>query len=201
MLKFEDLQLDLLVNLCDALGSSDLRNLRLVDKQFNAAVGQSAIKLRPHRLLAPGHMFKLGRLFRNAVWLDLTGCEQLSNECLRGLPQLFPRLQKLNLSNCPWLTHEGVAQLAQLSHLKALTMEQCSELTLPDAISGLAALQKLNLFACGSLCSLPEGFSRLVSLRTLNLSWCGKLKELPESTSALSLLQSLNISLCRVLSG
>lgn len=75
----------------------DLQNLRLVDKRFHTAVGESGIRLRPHKALTNGQLSELGRLLPSASSLDLIECQKLDDESLRALPSLFPCLRQV----CP----------------------------------------------------------------------------------------------------
>lgn len=191
----EDLPLDMLVNICDRLKRSNLRNLRLVDKRFHSAVAQSAINLRARRSLTPCQLLELGRLFRNCSMLSLHGCDLLSNERLRGVAHLCPRLRILHLGECTWLTAEGISHLANLPQLKSIDVRRCTGLvTLPDNISNFGSLQHINCMQCTSLRSLPEGISGLVSLHTLELYGTASLEGLPCSIGTLSLLRRLSLS-------
>lgn len=197
----EALQEDMLVSIADALANpsgSDLRSLRLVDKRFHCAVGQSAIKLRPHKALTREQLQKLSQLFQNAALLNLSSCNLLDNESLRGLHNLFPRLRQLDLSRCSWLSAIGLIHLRNLSHLEILSAYHCSALfDLPRSIRGFSSLQHLNLRFSTKLLSLPEEISGLTSLQTLSLEGCSGLKGLPEGIGALSRLEYLDLRLCR----
>lgn len=176
---------------------SDLQNLRLVDKRFYAAVGQSAINICPKKSLTSLLLLQLGQMFPYAASLDLSNCRLLYNESLKGIHNLFPHLKQLNLRDCSWLKLVGVASLRGLSQLQFLSLERCSGLAkLPERVSGLGSLQHLNLESCRRLRSLPEGISRL-SLQTLNLSSCTGFEVLPDVIGALSLLQRLDLTYCR----
>lgn len=172
--------------------------MRLVNKRFHSAIGQSAIKLRPHTAINRAQLVHLSQRFRSAVSLNLRSCSLLDNESLRGFPSLFPRLEQLILSECSLLHSSGVAHLRGLSQLQFLSMENCPELKqLPGSLHGLGSLQHLSLYCCTNLRSLPEGISGLSSLRTLTLSFCSVLVVLPETLGALSLLQCLDLRYCR----
>lgn len=190
---------DLLVSIADKLESpSDLLNLRLVDRGWRSAVGQSGISLRPHTSLTRTQLVKLSQAFRNAASLDLSTCTLLNNECLRGFHNTFPRLRQLTINQNSWLTDAGVANLGGLSHLESLTLGNCPGLIdLPQELSGLVSLQILNLPRCRRLRSLPVGISGLTALRILDLYLCLELVELPEGFGSLSLLQHLDLRVCR----
>lgn len=199
-LSLGDLQHDLLIIICNDLHSSDLKNLRLVDKECHAAVDQSAITLRPHRSLPPSGLVELGQLFRNAAGLNLSRCQQLSDECLRGLSQIFPCLKELSIWECTRLTAKGIAHLAELSQLESLLVLDSylgGLKELPNTITGLVSLRHLNLPCCRRLRSLPGGLSELVSLRSLNLIECDSLEYLPEGIGSLTLLRCLSLRGCR----
>lgn len=188
------LAIDMLVSIADKLVSepSDIRNLRLVDKRFNSAVGQSSIVLRPHKALTSGQLLKLSHMFRNTTSLDLSRCQLLGNECLRGFNTYFPRLEYLNLEECSWLSAAGVAHLGSLLNLANLSLCQCSSLLdLPHNTSGLVSLRFLSLQNCRMLRSLQEGISGLTSLQYLSLGNCTALEGLPEAIGALSMLQHM----------
>lgn len=194
----------MLVSIAEKLDHrSDIRNLRLVDKRFHSAVGESAIHLRPHWGLTSAQLLNLSQLFRSATSLNLSSCNRLNNECLRGLHNLFPRLRKLDLSDCPWLAASGMANLlgglpVGLSKLQVLSLYHCTALSqLPHSISGLVSLEHFNLRFCENIRSVPEGVSRLLSLVSLSLGDCSELEGVPDGIGALSLLEQLHLQRCR----
>lgn len=194
----EDLPDDLLVKIADTLVVADLRKLRLVAKRCHAAVGQCAIQLSPHHKLTGDQLAELGRRFPNAAGLRLTSImsDRMSDESLMGLSTLFPRLRRLEISWCGWLTSKGVAYVGQMSHLESLTLAfRYGVSELPPAINQLRSLQHLNLQGCQKSHLLPDELTGLVSLLSLNLSYCRDLRALPAILN-LPLLQDFNLRSC-----
>lgn len=117
----------MLVIIADKLGrlgrpTASIKNLRLVDKRFYSAVGQSAVSLRPHKDLTVVQLQKLSQMFGNTAFLDLSRCQILNNESLRGMHSLFPRLRRLELNECPWLTAAGLAHLGSFTQLQCVSI-------------------------------------------------------------------------------
>jgi hypothetical protein len=89
-------------------------------------------------------------------------------------------------------TYEGnsllanLPQLGSMTALRALILNQCSELTALPELSTLTALQTLDLYGCQGLTVLPE-LSTLTALQTLNLACCSELTALPELGSLTAL--------------
>lgn len=198
-LTIEALQEDILVSIADQLDvPSDFQNLRLVDKRFHSAVGQSAVWLQPSMALTTPQLLELSRLFGKAASLNLSRCAHLNNESLRGLHSLFPRLRQLDLGACSWLTAAGLEHLRSLSRLQFLTLYNCTGLKrLPQSICAIASLRGLSLASCANLQFLPNDISGLKDLRWLSLWNCTKLVQLPESIGSLSLRQHLDLGYSR----
>lgn len=198
----DGLQHDLLISIveklgAERLGANSLKNLRLVDKRFNAAIQDAAIQLCLHRGLTNGQLMRLGSQFSGATKLDLTSCHALGNDSLSLLPAFWPQLRALDLSKCEWLTASGISHLAQNLRLESLSLISSELSRLPDAIAGLTSLQCLVLRNTPrTLRGLPEALGSLTSLHTLQIHSCDGLTGLPESIGALSLLQSLDLSSC-----
>lgn len=218
----EALQDDMLVCITEKLTDPrDLWRLRLVNKRFHAAVGQSSIKLIPYGTITSRQLVYLSEMFNHAVSLDLRECPSLVNGSLKLITR-FSQLRCLIIKWCDWLTTKGVAHLGRLHQLETLILMTCMNIeALPEAISGLRSLQCLHaiggletisdgltqltllqtLRLCGNerLAALPAGLSSLTALHTLHLSYCQALQALPEGIGALSLLTELNLNSCESL--
>lgn len=111
----------------------------------------------------------------------------------------FSSLRHLDLSHCTNLQQLPVA-ICSIPTLQSLTLggqhegdQACVQLTaLPESISGLTALQDLNLCDCRSLTKLPDALGSLPALQQLNLGGCS-LRQLPDSVCNLQSLQELDL--------
>jgi len=65
---------------------------------------------------------------------------------------------------------------------------------LPESVSGLKSIQKLNLEGCRDLEAVPAGIGSCPSLEVLGLRKCTNLASLPESLGQLTHLKSLDVS-------
>ncbi|KAI4374475.1 hypothetical protein MLD38_012465 [Melastoma candidum] len=82
-----------------------------------------------------------------------------------------------------------------MKRLETLTAASCRLLAeIPNTISHLAALSKLELFGCAGLVELPESVGLLVKLSSLSLWGCVSLKCIPDSIGNLHSLTKLDLS-------
>jgi hypothetical protein len=132
--------------------------------------------------------------------LDLTLCDQLTDEALRAVSNLRA-LTSLDITDCDKVTDEGMRAVSGCSTLTSLDLTRCFRVTDEGvkAASSLPALKSLNL--CGTVLT-DEGMravSSCTSLTSLNL-W-GRVKVTAEGLRAvrnLHGLNSLNLGCCEV---
>jgi hypothetical protein len=111
----------------------------------------------------------------NLNTLGLRGC-RLPNEGIKEVAALS-RLQKLYLSDCPWVTDTDLKELTSLKRLKELVLTGCTRVTdsgLKD-VAAFAQLQLLELSECRQISD--AGLKELASLQRLQrlgLSGCDK---------------------------
>ncbi|KAH0720498.1 hypothetical protein KY284_005528 [Solanum tuberosum] len=108
--------------------------------------------------------------------------------------RMFPRLEKLRISNCPLLKSTP----SQFEILRELTIEEVdSEMPLLNLCSNLTSLVTLSVYDVKELTFFPdEMLCNNVSLQHLWVSDCGEFQELPQSLYNLHSLKSLRINLC-----
>ncbi|KAF3784376.1 popC protein [Nymphaea thermarum] len=123
-------------------------------------------------------------------------------ECLLEIGEsigLLKNLIFLSIVGCAKL-HVLPCGILQLSSLKLLSLEKCSEIKiLPEANItdvSLESLQELILDGCTSLSGLPEYVGRFRSLRRLSLRGCPSLDQLPDSIGNLVVLEELILDDC-----
>jgi len=90
------------------------------------------------------------------------------------------------------LTAAGAIRSCYAAQLSVLNLRGLRLTSLPDSISKLTALQKLDL-SDNRLRELPDSISKLTALQKLDLS-DNRLRELPESIGKLTALQKLDLS-------
>ncbi|XP_057868828.2 uncharacterized protein LOC131075898 isoform X2 [Cryptomeria japonica] len=83
--------------------------------------------------------------------------------------------------------------------LKELCMSTCSIVELPESLTQLYALRKLDLHDCKYLRKLPKSFGTIINLVKLDLGYCSSLRHLPESFGQLESLEELVLSYCSAL--
>jgi Leucine-rich repeat (LRR) protein len=110
---------------------------------------------------------------------------------LSGATQLqHLRLSCKNLQQLPAAHHLG-----QLSHLRSLTISECSMLQeLPASIGNLSSLTSLTISSCEELMGLPDTLGDLGVLPELSIYGCMLLQELPASIAGLEVLQTLTLT-------
>ncbi|KAJ4965163.1 hypothetical protein NE237_017012 [Protea cynaroides] len=130
----------------------------------------------------------LSYMFPNLVEIDIDYCNEIV-----GLPQgicNLVHLQKLSITNC----HELSALPEQIGFMRDLTelrLHACTKLAkLPDSLRELQKLWFLDISDCINM-ELPEWISDLHSLRKLNMGGCSEPSELP--SLALNLVHLKNV--------
>lgn len=91
----DTLQPELLSRVAELVPSADLSNIRLVDKNLQAAVYAAAVKLRPSKGILPAQLSILHLAFSNVTALDISGCGALNPDSLRTLHESLPSLRDL----------------------------------------------------------------------------------------------------------
>ncbi|XP_015164732.1 putative disease resistance protein RGA3 [Solanum tuberosum] len=108
--------------------------------------------------------------------------------------RMFPRLEKLRISNCP-LLESTPNQFEILCELEIVGVD--SEMPLLNLCSNLTSLVNLVVSNVKELIFLPDEMLRNnVSLQHLLVSLCGEFRELPQSLYNLRSLKSLEITSC-----
>lgn len=190
-MEMADLPSNVLVRIAELCDTWDLKNLRLVSKEWHDAVGCAQICLQPTKGITGPQLSKLCSLFPRASQLSLYRSENLADTSLEVL-QAFPHLAHVFFWYCNWLTPAGIAHLAPLTGLKTLVLASCESLTsLPDNVSALTSLYSLKIAGCGALSSLPESISALTGLGDLDVS--SPLTSLPEGIQFLTALEHLSV--------
>ncbi|KAG6515971.1 putative disease resistance protein RGA1 [Zingiber officinale] len=109
-----------------------------------------------------------------------------------GVDELFPKLQSLNIFNCPKL--KSMPRLPRIQHLK---ISYCSGSIL-SCIRGLTSLSVLKVEEMNDMTSLPSGCIRnLTSLTELQITECRQLQSLRgDEMQYLEMLRSFTIESC-----
>ncbi|XP_027768095.1 putative disease resistance protein RGA4 [Solanum pennellii] len=108
--------------------------------------------------------------------------------------RMFPRLEKLRISNCP-LLKSTPSQFEILHELRIEGVD--SEMPLLNLCSNLTSLVKLDVDNVKELTCLSDVMLRNnVSLRYISVFNCGEFREFPQSLYNLHSLESLRIQCC-----
>ncbi|PKI44528.1 hypothetical protein CRG98_035066 [Punica granatum] len=114
-------------------------------------------------------------------------CPRLStlllNGC-RGLREIpgcfFERIGGLKVINLSDTSITEVPEsITNLEKLRALILNQCSELSLLPSLEKLTSLRKLDLRGCSEIKEVPDGLGMLVNLTYLDLLWTG-IEKIPD---------------------
>lgn len=189
---------DILVRIAEMVEASDLGNFRLANKSFRAAAGDAAVNLCPKKSIGGAELLAVARAFCGATNLDLSECQSLTNEILAGLATLLPSLTDLDCYGCEWMEASGVVHLMMIPKLEYLNLINCPTLSRfpEDGLSNLSGLQELHLGGCSTFAELPDAISSLISLQVLYMSDFPALGGLPDGLSALSTLQRFSVTNC-----
>uniref|UniRef100_A0A803LV46 Uncharacterized protein n=1 Tax=Chenopodium quinoa TaxID=63459 RepID=A0A803LV46_CHEQI len=106
---------------------------------------------------------------------------------------LFPKIEKLNIEDCPKLKR---ITCLQFQSLKCLTLRNVDGTQPLDIIKYSPALQSLHAWKMEKMMTLPQELSNCTKLEELKVFDCEKLKCIP---SGLTSLKDLTISNCRSL--
>lgn len=127
--------------------------------------------------------------------LDLSNF-YITDTDIQNITIFFKNLQVLNVSDNVDITTNGIAQIGELTRLKALDLHNC-DFAAKDSVhsfSNLNKLEVLNLGACTEVGDWLQIPTTLNALRVLNVAQCG----LPPSSAAvitsLSSLEEVNVS-------
>ena len=177
---------DLYVKIADFLSTTDIKNLRLVFKEFSEMGG---VCMRHPFTFSPilftavadkSDIYRFNSFLMNADKVRLPA--NITDELLADLVNSSELLEvkSLVLDQCRQLTDAGLAYLSGLSNLETLVVYQCRQLT--DAglahLSGLSNLKKLTLDQCSQLTGAGLAhLSGLSNLETLTLDQCSQLTD------------------------
>ncbi|PRQ20875.1 putative P-loop containing nucleoside triphosphate hydrolase, leucine-rich repeat domain, L [Rosa chinensis] len=131
--------------------------------------------------------------------------------------EVFTCLEKLIITNCPFLT-----TMPWFPHLRDLKLSKCMQLDLVWSVSKLTTLStlvidsfpqlsflpkklvqnnshliSLTVTSCPNISSLPENLGNLTALKSLKIEWCHGLDTLPSGLKYLTSLENLEIVDCR----
>ncbi|KAH9307410.1 hypothetical protein KI387_035321 [Taxus chinensis] len=130
---------------------------------------------------------------------------QVVGSRLASIPPSFQLAAKysfpvsVSMADCSLLPRE---LCTYLKLVKDLSFRYCELLTnLPNQLTELDSLTRLDLGYCQNLERLPEGFGQLKSLAELNLEGCYSLQQLSTDFHSLASLQSLSMQRCENLEG
>ncbi|XP_050209152.1 disease resistance protein RPV1-like [Mercurialis annua] len=117
---------------------------------------------------------------------------------VKRIPSSINDLSKLGILHCDGCEGLILPPFTGLTCLNLLSLEDCGMTEIPNSISSLVSLRKLNLGG-NNLEMLPAGFKDLLKLQDLNLRNCKRLKHLSDLPSALEKLFVTNCTLLELL--
>jgi hypothetical protein len=120
--------------------------------------------------------------------LDLQGCNNLGNHCIKGIERLY-QLRYLDISSTG--ITELPREIGDLMYLEMLVTNYSGLRQLPESITRLHRLTHLYV---GSNCKLPDGWGNLVNLQELDCIDALQLKHV-EELGKLTNLRTLGINL------
>ncbi|RZC86536.1 hypothetical protein C5167_029887 [Papaver somniferum] len=168
-------------NLVDPSIFSENKHLRILH------VGPSPIPSYPK---FPSLSFKL----RHLRYLHLTSIYLREVENDQSINKLYS-LETLVLNNIGGRVQNLLTNIQSLKKLRYLEVSWTDMVELPDCVTSLCNLQRLDLNHC-ELKVIPDSISGLKSLRILNLS-VNPFEELPVSVTTLSNLETLDVNTCK----
>lgn len=212
----DSLSLDSLAHIASLVSSSDLRNVRAVNRLWRDAIKIVPVALWPRSTIDSDSLQDIARAFPRATSLDLAACSQIKNAELALFPQLFPQLATLTLGGltldqCPLaqlpcleslslhecLCFSKMSSISEMSSLRHLTLTECGMSSLPEGLGTLSLLESLSLIAPPRLAAIPDAIlAGLGQLKVLDLTDCDLLTVLPNSIESLSQLKVLKLSRC-----
>ncbi|KAI3423965.1 hypothetical protein D9Q98_009799 [Chlorella vulgaris] len=129
-----------------------------------------------------------------AAWLDRHQVQLSLRLDLSSYKAIFaPQLTTLNLSvDLSMLAGSALAPLATLQHIESLDLQACRLRAVPQQVSALTALTRLDLSANSWMAGGWQHLLPLTKLRNLSLSSCS-LTAVPEQLAALTALTALDL--------
>jgi F-box/leucine-rich repeat protein 2/20 len=118
------------------------------------------------------------RLVKNLEGLDLSRCQQITDDDLKLIVQTLPQLQVINLEECSRITDQGIISLAKLLPKLSdvnLSRDTFTDIALIELSSRLPALRKLNLTRCIHItdAGVYDACRYASALKTINITHCG----------------------------
>lgn len=153
---------------------SDVKSFRLVCKHWRLSADQAVERLKPSLLKSKGMV----TLFPRLQVLQLIQCPNIRNRDLYVLAQSNLSLKVLTIgddTNKPWVTNRGLANIAQISSLRCLSLHDCNSVTNNglSALNRLKQLSSLSLKGCKKITNAGlEALQHNAALTSLNLYGC-----------------------------
>ena len=144
----------------------------------------------------------------NLTSIDLTGCQNISNEGVTAIAEGCHKLTSINLSGCSNISNVVLSTLAEGCHqLTSIDLSHCDGIS-DEGLLALAErchqLTSINLYFCSiitdiGISALAEGCHQLTSI---NLSYCHRISDIGVSALAEGCRQltSINLSFCNSIS-
>mmetsp|Transcript_5496 Transcript_5496/g.15300 ORF Transcript_5496/g.15300 Transcript_5496/m.15300 type:complete len:245 (+) Transcript_5496:970-1704(+) len=162
----------------------------------------SSITIYGRASLADEHLANLA-LFPRLESLSLSYCYKVSEHGFQEVAELLPKLSRLELSFCRWLTDRSLGRLRNMPNLRSLCLRSSIGITdlALQQLSHLTSLTSLDLTFCYHLTDASLGCLRpLTRLQTLNISDCTNFSDAGlASLHTLTSLDSLMVEGCYAL--
>jgi hypothetical protein len=171
----------------DLLNLSTMTNLTELFLNNNSGITGEAFK-------------KFGHLEKLQV-VQLSGCEDLTNEGVRALCSASPFILDLNLAACEKLDGKALQHVKQLSKLRNLNLAGIESLKDSD-LQNLAALKNtlssLNLEGCTNITSgAAAHIASLTNLSHLNITTCDQISDsFLDAIKEMKQLKNINVTGC-----
>jgi len=178
----------------------DLRNCQAISligfKHLVAFINLQYLNLSGCEKISDPLLEQLASRLTQLTYLDLTGCKHLTELSLKYLAKL-PRLMRLSISECHGIKGVGLSSLTQLTHL---SLSGCLGIEDNDLehLANLTQLKHLNLQRIPHITDHKLAFlARLIQLTHLSFLGCRQLTDCGiGKLTPLSQLKLLDLRLC-----